>query len=158
MKKLNLRHAAFFALAAVSTVFVSCGDDDGGDPIGPGNGNKNYKYTLTVDEPIDETDFISFVIVGASGTQQETMWKVNNTPRTGEQGISLGRNEFKGGTHTYVVESVQPLRMASLGVQLINFDMDLKYAFKIEVNGEVKVNESGTLKGDGSDFTRDYNF
>lgn len=157
MKKLNLKHAAFFALAAVSTLFVSCGGDDG-DPVGPGNGNKNYKYTLTVDQPIDDTDFISFVIAGGGATQEETIWKVNNTPRTGEQAIGLGRNDFTGGTHTYVVESIQPLRMTAFGVQLINFGADLKYAFKVEVNGEVKLNESGTLTGDGSDFSRDYNF
>ncbi|WP_294210400.1 hypothetical protein [uncultured Chryseobacterium sp.] len=136
----------------------SCSSDD--DQATPADGNKNYKFTISVNSAIDDADYISFVIVGASyDTNQKTFWKVNGVTKNNEAGVSLGDNDFTGGTTTYVIESVTPFKMAISGIQVINFNSDLKFSFKAEVNGEVVVNDTNkTLSGNGADFTKDYDF
>lgn len=158
MKNIFFKQVALFSLLIVTGIVTSCSGSDDGENITPGGTTlKNYKYTITVDNPIDNTDYISFAIA-AGGTQENTIWKVNNVTRTGEQSLGFGRNEFTAGTNTYVIESIQPLRMNAFGVQIVNFGSDIKFSVKVEVDGQTVLNENQILTGDGSDFSRDYTF
>ncbi len=146
-----------FGCASIS----SCKNDDDEESVTtPADGKNTYKFTISINSSIDSSDYLSFVIVGGGlDGNQKTFWKVNGVTQDNQQAVSLGDNDFSNGTTTYVIESVTPFELATAGIQLINFDADLKYSFKVEVNGEVTVNEDNkTLTGDGSDFTKDYNF
>lgn len=159
MKKnvLSNKAAKVLGIFLFSAAAVSCGSDD--SPIDGGNlNNKSFKYTITVDGPVDASDYVSFVVSGGVSGMDKTIWKVNGETMPNEQAIGFNDNDFSAGTSTYVIESITPLAACAFGVQLINYDAPLKYSYKVEVNGEVKVNETGTLVGDAKDFTKNYSF
>lgn len=154
MHKLTLKNACLFLFTLLTSVTImGCSSSD--DDL-PSDGN-SYKITVTANA-VDDRDFVSFVVVGADLNQSNTIWKVNGEERTGETGVSFGKNEFTGATKTYVIESIKPLRLVSIGTQLINYGAALPYAIKIEKNGKTEIDVSNTLTGDGADFTKDYSF
>lgn len=156
MNKLKLKNAflvLFIALTAIT--MTGCSSDS--DESLPTDGN-NYKITVTVDDVDTDNDYISFVVVGGTYDQANTIWKVNGAERNGEQAVSLMDTDFVGSTKTYVIESSKPLVMAKIGIQFINYGADLSYAVKIEKNGSTEIDESNTLSGDGANFTKDYTF
>lgn len=160
MKKnlLSNKVAKVLGIFLFSAAAVSCGSDD--SPVDGGNLNKkSFKYTLTVDGPVEASDYISFVISGgAAGMDNNTLWKVNGETMANEEVLGFDDNDFTGSTKTYIIESVTPIAACAFGVQLINFNAPLKYAYKVEVNGETKVNETGTLVGDSENLTKNYSF
>lgn len=146
-----------FSVAFLLATTLACSSDDA-NPLIPDNDLKNYKYTITVDNPIDDNDSITFVLVSA-GSQNSTVWKVNNVERNSEQSISLTRNDFNQGVNTYVIETIEPQVTNAFSVQLLNFENDLKFSIKVEVNNEVKLlEENKVLSGNGTDFSRNYTF
>lgn len=156
MNKLKLKNALLFLFAAlVSVSMFGCSSDD--DENLPTDEN-DYKITVTVNNVNVDRDFISFVVVGGTHDQSNTLWKVNGEERNGEQGVSLIDADFAGSTKTYVIESVKPLILAKIGIQFINYAEPLSYAVKIEKNGTTEIDESSTLNGDNSTFTKDYTF
>ncbi|WDF67948.1 hypothetical protein PQ465_16800 [Sphingobacterium oryzagri] len=153
MSKSTFRNACLLLFTFLGITMMGCSSDDDNLPT---DGN-TYKITVTA-SAVEERDFISFVVVGADLNQSNTVWKVNGEERTGETGVSFGKNEFTGTTKTYVIESIKPLRLVSIGTQLINYGNPLPYAIKIEKNGKTEIDVSSTLTGDGADFTKDYSF
>lgn len=146
-----------FSVAFLLATTLACSSDDA-NPLIPDNDLKNYKYTITVDNPIDDNDSITFVLVSA-GSQNSTVWKVNNVERNSEQSISLTRNDFNQAVNTYVIETIEPQVTNAFSVQLLNFENDLKFSIKVEVNNEVKLlEENKVLSGNGTDFSRNYTF
>lgn len=156
MHKLNLKNAALsLALVFGFAAMTGCSSDD--DDTNPTGGN-TYKMTVTLNNVEPERDFISFVAVGGTHDQSNTFWKVNGKERNGEQGISLDDNDFAGSTKTYVIESTKPLVLTTVGIQFINYGNPLSYSVKIEKNGKTEIDETNTLIGDNSDFTKNYTF
>jgi|GEM_PF-292059 len=165
-KRFNLKKwrtisfCSFLMATAIFSTGCSKDDDDNSPDDGNGSSGKNIKITVTVSSAVDQADYISLVSSGGTLTSDDkTVWKTNGAIQNSQQAISLGRNDFTGSTKTYVIESIKQLDACSIGVQFINFDQDLKFSLKIEVNGKVSVDESNkTLTGEGSDFTKQYQF
>ena len=164
-KRFNLKQwtsISFCSLLMATAVFsTGCGKDDDNTPEnGNGGTGKNIKITVTVSSAVDQSDYISLVSSGGTLTPGDnTIWKTNGVTQNSQQAISLARNDFTGSTKTYVIESTKKLDACSIGVQFINFGQDLNFSMKIEVDGKVSVDESNkTLTGEGSDFTKQYQF
>lgn len=138
-----------------SVVSFSCSDDDGATPSPEG---KTAKFTITVDGQIDDSDYISFVIVGGTHDASEaTVWKLNGQQLANQAGIGLDDGDFSGATKTYVIESIKPLLVAKAGAQVINFDHPLHVTFKAEIDGRVENEDDVTLTGE-DDYTVDYTY
>ncbi|WP_300669222.1 hypothetical protein [Soonwooa sp.] len=151
-KRRTIALSASFAI--VSMLVLSCrSSDDGGSTT---NGS-NYKITVTLNN-VSAEDFVSVVTVGAGKSDVYTNWKVNGKVRSGESTISLGKNDFTGSTKTYVIETSEPITTMTAGAQIINYGADLPMSYKIEKNGKTVVDENLTLKGDGTDFSKNYSF
>lgn len=156
MKKWNTKMAVYGALsmATFATVFTSCSNDNQVDEIV--GEDSHYKITVTLDNVNPNDDFVSVVVAGSTFNGKADVWKVNGVAKTGESAIGLNKNDFAGGTTTYVLETTEPIRAFSGGVQIINYGADLPLKYKIEKANETKVDESRTLSGDGADFTKQY--
>ncbi len=149
----------FLGSLLLTGLLVGCSsDDNSGDVEIPGTESHTYKYTVTVDQPIDESDFISFVIVGGNqNPNNNTIWKVNGEVQTGQASVSFNDQSFET-TNTYVVETIDPIRLSTSGASFINFGNDLKFRYKIEVDGKEVVSEDQTLSGDSKSWNKDYTF
>lgn len=120
----------------------------------------NYKITVTLNNVNAIDDFVSIVAVGAnfSGKNTYPMWKVNGQNQPQTQTVSLGDTDFTGVTTIYVIETINPLDLVELGVQIINYEQDLTGNLKVESKDKTLINEAINLVGDNSDFTKDYSF
>lgn len=158
MKKLNARIAILGLLSMLTfgSMMTSCSKKD--DQTEITKKGSNYKITVTLDNVNADQDYVSIAIAGGTGGGKTDVWKVNGVVRTGESAIGLSKTDFVGATKTYVIETVEPIRAFSGGVQIINYGADLKVNYKIEVDGTVKVNETPTLSGDGANLTKQYSF
>ncbi|RFZ90980.1 hypothetical protein D0C36_18720 [Mucilaginibacter conchicola] len=149
------------SLALVCFVMLGLGacskKNDGG--VQPGTKGKTAKFTITVNGA-PSSAYISFVMVGASTeTSNNTIWKVNGVTRENEQGVSLGKNDFSGSTKTYVVESVTPLRLATVGIQCLSPDnASYTISYKAEIDGQVKNDSQNVAVTGNADFTHDYSY
>lgn len=153
LKKVIFPILSFLMIASL----VSCKKDS--DEV-PSDGSKNFKFTVTVDG-VDDRDYISFVFVGGAADNSNTIWKVNGATRNNEMAISLDKNDFIGGTKTYVIESTKPLRLVTTGQQCLNPGSDnppFTVNFKAEVNGEVVTNDQNVVVTSTADYTHDYRY
>ena len=143
---------------SILSVFASCSKKD--DPeVSPADG-RNAKFTFTV-TGAPSSAYISFVAAGVGNDPADaTVWKINGVTQSSQAAVSLGLNDFTGGTQTYVVESTKPLRAISAGAQCLSPAADRPYtiSFKAEINGEVKVNEQNIIVSRDKDFTHNYTF
>lgn len=140
------------------TVLFSCKKDSDDSPSN--SDNKNLKFTVTVDG-VDDQDYVSFVFVGASANNANTIWKVNGVTRNNETAISLGKNDFMSGTKTYVIESTTPLRLVTTSQQCLNpgtNNPSFKVSFKAEVNGKVTTNDDNVVVSSTADYTHRYEY
>ena len=161
MMKLIFRETYFLLfttllITSVSHVSCSTSDDDNGGADG-----SNYKITVTLNDVNETDDFISIVAVGGNVSENNNspMWRVNNQDRPGGvQSVSLGDNDFTGGNATYILETINPINILTMGVQIINYGENLTGNFRIEKNGTTQVNETINLMGDNTDFTENYSF
>jgi len=152
------RMTLLLCILMMGTLLSCSSDDDSGSPSTT-NG-KNVKLTITVNGVAD-SDYLSFVAVGgaASGASENTVWKVNGTALTDESGVSLGENDFMGSTQTYVIESVTPLSVVSVGMQFLTFgERSYTFSYKAEVNGEVVKEENNITVTATNDYTHDYTY
>lgn len=157
--KSGFKKMALILCTVAIGLFTSCSDDDGGSTANPTNG-KNVKLTITVNGAAD-SDYLSFVAVGsaASNPSESTVWKVNGTTLTNESAVSLGENEFTGSTKTYVIESVTPLSVVSVGMQFLTSpDRSYTFSYKAEINGEVVKQENNVQVTSDNDYTHDYTY
>lgn len=140
------------------TVLFSCKKNDDGSPANPDL--KNMKFTVTVDG-VEDQDYVSFVFVGADANNANTVWKVNGVTKNNETAISLGENDFMGGTKTYVIESTTPLRLVATSQQCLNPGANnppFKISFKAEVNGKVVTNDENFVVTSTTDYTHKYDY
>jgi len=155
----NLKKVLFSILPVLMlTMVVSCKKDSNETP--GDSENKNIKFTVTVDGA-EEQDYVSFVFVGASSNNSNTIWKVNGVTRNNETAISLGENDFLGGTKTYVIESTTPLRLVTTSQQCLNpgaTNPSFKVSFKTEVNGVVVTDDKDFVVTATSDYTHKYDY
>lgn len=158
MKNLKKLLLVLLPVLILSLVF-SCSNDD--DDYDDGDQNKkNMKFTVTVDG-VEEQDYVSFIFVGADQNNSNTVWKINGVTQNNETAISLGENDFLGGTKTYVIESTTPLRLATTSMQCLNPGADnpsFKVSFKAEVNGKVVTNDENFTVTSTSDYTHKYDY
>lgn len=147
---------AIAIVALCSTSFNSCSSDDNNDEV-DNKDNNTYKVTVTINN-VETRDYISVTTVGGTSNAKMDVWKVNGVARTGESAIGLGKQEFMGATKTYVVETTEPIRLLTAGVEIINYGADLPFSYKIEKNNKVVIDENVTLKGDNSSFSKNYSF
>jgi len=157
--KSGIKKMALMLCTIAVGLFASCSGDDGGGTSNPANG-KNVKLTITVNGAAD-SDYLSFVAVGSaqSNPSENTVWKVNGTTLTNERAVSLGENEFTGSTKTYVIESVTPLSVASVGMQfLTSAERSYTFSYKAEINGEVVKEENNVQVTSDNDYTHDYTY
>lgn len=146
----------FFKLFVATLLIISCSNDDDNTI----NGN-NYKITVTLNNVNETDDFVSVVAVGANITENNNspMWRINNIDRPAAvRSVSFGDTDFTGGTVTYLIETINPIDILEIGVQIINYGEDLTGSFKVEKNGTIQINETINLVGDNTDFTEDYSF
>lgn len=160
MKKISTRLAlyGFLSMMTVGTVLTSCSKDDDDvaeEVLGQGS---HYKITVTLDNVDPDRDYVSVVTVGGTGSGKNDVWKLNGVAQTGESAISLDKNDFAGSTKTYVIETTDPIRAFTNGVQIINYGGPMAVKYKIEKAGKTEINENLTLTGDGADFTKQYSF
>lgn len=159
MKKISTRIAlyGFLSLMTFGSVLTGCSKDDDlvEEAIGQGS---HYKITVTLDNVNPDDDYVSVVVAGGTGGGKTDVWKVNGVAKTGESAIGLGDNDFAGATKTYVIETTEPIKAFTGGVQIINYGASLAVKYKIEKGNETVINENITLTGDGSDFTKQYSF
>lgn len=140
------------------TVIFSCSSDDDDEMVGPNE--KNFKFTVTANN-VDEQDYLSFVFVGSDLNNSNTIWKINGVTQDNESGVSLGKNDFMGGTKTYVIESTKPLRLATTGIQCINpgsSNPSFTVSYKAEINGEVVKDDQNIVVKNGSDYTHNFTY
>ena len=163
MKKENRTAFLRSTVIAMCTLFFgafsSCSSDDGGSTTVPGGVGKQVKLTITIDGATSE-DYISFVSVGSalSNPSENTLWKVNGVTKTNEIGVSLGKNDFIGSTKTYVIESVTPLSLATVGMQfLAPGNTSYTISYKAEINGQV-VKDNNVTVTSTNDYTHDYSY
>ena len=145
----------FGTLFTSSILVISCGDDD------DDNKGNNYKITVTLNNVNEADDFVSVVAVGTniSGNNNSPMWRLNDQDRPAAvQSVSLGDNDFTGGTVMYFIETINPIDYLTIGVQIINYGEDLTGTFTVEENGTIQINETINLMGDNTDFTENYSF
>lgn len=164
MKKENrtafLKKTAIVLCTLLFGAMSSCSSDDGGNPTIPGGDGKQYKFTITLNG-VTSNDFISFVAVGSalSSPTESTIWKINGATQTNESAVSLDKNDFTGSTKTYVIESVTPLRMASVGMQfLASGDNTFTVNYKAEINGQVVKEDSNVTVTTTNDYTHNYSY
>ena len=155
IKKKSVLFSASFVFASLA--FSSCSSSSTEEDPQPANGN-NFKITVTLNNVSATNDYVSVVTVGGTSSGVYTNWKVNGKVRTGENSISLGKTDFTGSTKTYVIETSEPIKSLTAGTQIINYGDDMPMSYKIEKNGKVVIDENLTLKGDNSDFTKNYSF
>lgn len=138
--------------------FLSCSKKSN-DPVTPVTKGKTAKFTITV-KGAPSSAYISFVMVGAAmDVSNSTVWKVNGVTQSNEQGVSLGLNQFSGNTQTYVVESVAPLQVISVGIQCLSpANVSYTISYKAEINGEVKSDNQNVAVTKTADFTHDYTY
>ena len=144
-------------ILTLSLVFSCSSDDD--EEIVEQNG-KNYKFTVTANN-VDEQDYLSFVFVGSDLNNSNTIWKINGVTQDNETGVSLGKNDFIGGTKTYVIESTKPLRLVTAGIQCINpgsNNASFTVSYKAEIDGEVVRNDQNIVVSSGSDYSHNFTF
>lgn len=138
----------------------SCSRDDDDD-----NNNQNgnsYKVTVTIpnveaanNNALD--DYVSIIVGGSTGDPSvTTLWKVNGTEIPAELVTSLDEDDFEGATKTYVIESIRPLMLMQVKLQIINNNMPLSVSYKIEKNGKTEIEQNVTL-ADDEDHTKTYN-
>ncbi|RNL82901.1 hypothetical protein ED312_15935 [Sinomicrobium pectinilyticum] len=144
----------------VMGIFVTAcsgSDDDSGDIKNEEKVIHKAKFTVKIEGEVESSDFISFVFASAD-IKENTLWKINGVEQTNEMGVSLGDNEFSGGTTTYVVENAVPLQAISVGVQVLNFGAPLKVSYKAEIEGEVLQDVSALELIAEEDFTKQYSY
>lgn len=153
------RKMKFLLCTVLMASILSCSSDDNKPDNSDG---KNIKLTITINGLTAE-DYVSFVAVGSafssSGGLDTTLWKVNGTTLTNEEVVSLGKNEFIGSTKTYVIESVKPLQLASVGMQFLTFaPRTYSISYKAEINGKVVKEDSNVVVTAENDYTHDYSY
>lgn len=159
MKKTILKS---FIAAVTGVLFITClsscskKDDDDSSPE---SGGRTAKFTVTV-TGAPESAYVSFVVVGLTNNPSEsTVWKVNGVEKNNESAVSLGQNNFKGDTKTYVIESIKPLTAISVGVQCLSpANLPYKISYKAEINGKVKEDVKDFTVTKDADFTHDYTY
>lgn len=154
-----LRSTAIVLCTLFFGALSSCSSDDGGSTV-PGGEGKQVKLTITIDGATSE-DYISFVSVGSalSNPSENTIWKVNGVTKTNEMAVSLGKNDFIGSTKTYVIESVTPLRLATVGMQfLAPGSTSYTISYKAEINGQVVKEDNNVTVTSTNDYTHDYSY
>jgi len=158
MKKVNVKIALLGILSALtfSMLTIGCSKDD--DNTIPEQKGSHYKITVTLNNVNADQDFVSIAVAGGNPGGKTDVWKVNGVVKTGESAIGLGDTDFTGATKAYVIETTEPIRAFSGGVQIINYGAPLSVDYKIEVDGKVKVTENPTLTGDGANLTKQYSF
>lgn len=136
-------------------VLPGCGDGQDGSTSGA-----TYRITLTLQDVNPQDDFVSFtaVVNNQSGMITYPAWRLNNVSQGNLQTISLDKNDFSGGTTSYVIETVDPVQIFTSGIQIINYGSPLSGAILIQKDGVVVVDETIDLVGDNTDFTYDYSF
>jgi hypothetical protein len=151
MKSKVLKVSLLLSLMALLAVSCSNDQDD--------NSGNNFKITVSLNNVNATDDFVSVAVAGqnASGNVYP-MWKVNSQEKPATQTVSLGDTDFTGSTTTYIIETVNPIDVMVVGIQLINYGNDMTGSLKIERNGNTVVNEIISLVGDNKDFTEDYSF
>lgn len=159
MKKISTRIAlySFLSLMTFGSILTSCSKDDDTVEEAIAQGS-HYKITVTLDNVNPDDDYVSVVVAGGTGGGKTDVWKVNGIVKAGESAIGLGDTDFAGATKTYVIETTEPIRAFSGGVQIINYGASMAVKYKIEKGSETVVNENLTLTGDGSNFTKQYSF
>lgn len=142
-------------LLLILILVTSCSSNDDHDSSG-----NHYKISVTLNHVSATYDYVSVVAVGSSITGNNTypMWKVNSQEIPETQTVSLDKNDFTGSTSTYIIETVNPIDILTVGTQIINYGENLTGSVKVEKNGSVKVNETINLVGDNTDFTENYSF
>ena len=158
MRKLNFGRwlPAIAVVALCNSAITSCSSDSNDDDIKDSENNR-YRVTVTIGH-VDPRDYVSVSTVGGLNSNKTDVWKVNGTVRPGETTIGLGKQDFSGTTKTYVIETVDPIRLLAAGVEIMNYDNDMPINYKIEKNSKVVIDENLTLKGDNSSFTKNYSF
>lgn len=155
----NLKKVIFTILPVLMlTLLFSCKKDNDGSPSN--SESKNFKFTVTA-EGVGDQDYVSFVFVGATLDNANTIWKVNGVTRNNETAISLGKNDFMGATKTYVIESTTPLRLVTTSQQCLNpgaNNPSFTVSFKAEVNGEVLTNDQNVVVTANSDYSHKYDY
>lgn len=126
------------------------------DDMGMGEG-KTAKFTITVNG-IENQDYASFVIVGGDYQQTKSLWKVNGVVQTNEEAISLDKDDFTGGTKTYVIESTKPVTLATVGIQCLNYGADYTVSYKAEIGGKVVKEDQNVVVGVNKDYTHNFNY
>lgn len=156
MKKTILKSIGVFLLiTSMGATLNSCGDDNSVDL--PSTDSKTMKFTITVNN-VTNNDFISFV-VASSHQSTNTIWKINGAEQSNENAISLDKQDFTGTQKTYVIESIVPLRMASLGMQFIPVsDNTLTYSYKAEINGKIVKEEQNVSLASPNSLSKDYTY
>lgn len=142
----------------VLTLLFSCKKDSNETPAD--SDGKNFKFTITVDGA-EEQDYVSFVFVGGSLDNSNTIWKVNGVTKNNETAITLGENDFIGGTKTYVIESTKPLRLVTTSMQCLNpgaTNPSFKVSFKAELNGKVVTDDQNFTVTSTTDYTHKYDY
>ncbi|WP_437920038.1 hypothetical protein [Sphingobacterium sp. LRF_L2] len=159
MRKISAKIVLLGLLSVLTfgTILTSCSSsDDNTEEI---NQELNhYKITVTLNNVDPDRDFVSVTVVGGNINGKTDVWKLNGVAQTGESAVGLDKNDFAGTTKTYVIETTEPIRLFTGGVQIINYGDPMPLSFKIEKGSETIINENLTLTGDGADFTKQYSF
>ncbi|MFD2034038.1 hypothetical protein ACFSKL_04505 [Belliella marina] len=159
MQRFMFKHAVFIFILVTLTMFTGCSKDDDKPR------RNTYKVTVVLSGVEDwdgstthQGDYISVVVSGSNydNTAGTTLWRVNGQTMTGEIAVGVDRADFME-NNTIVIESINPLDVMSASIQFLNYNATLTYQVKIEVNGKLDIDESGTL-ADGQDFTKHYSF
>lgn len=140
-------------MTLTALVATSCRKDDE-----KAAGGGVVKITLTVpNAEAAALDQVMLTVSGSSSSSSLATWKLNGAVQTGQGAVGLNTNDFTGTTKTYVIESTGPVEVATVSVQLINFENPMNYSFKLEKGGKVIAEEANkTLSGNGTDFTKLY--
>ncbi|MFC6102030.1 hypothetical protein [Olivibacter domesticus] len=132
----------------------ACSDKD--DPE-PGMETKTAKFTITA-EGVGENELADFTFVGSTGTQENSIWKVDGNVRTNEPLVDFDAASFPT-KKTYVIESNMPIVTCSASISCLNFDnIPIKISYKAEVNGKVVKEESQTISGEGGKYSIQYQY
>lgn len=163
MKKLTFKNFIKFSAYSlwIPLVYSSC--ESNNETIETHENIKKIKITLTVDNPIDDTDEI-LISVHANTEDSLKILKINDEIKEYNT-VSLTTSDFKTNTNTYTIETVRPVKSGILKIILHNNVTahpripvnDLKYSYKIEVNGDTKVDvNNNLLSGIDKKFEKEY--
>ncbi|MBC9933148.1 hypothetical protein [Chitinophaga qingshengii] len=143
-------------LAAIASfTFTGCSKKN--DPA-PEEKKVAVKFTVTATSAgvIDETD-ITIQAAAANGDASQygaPVWKINGVTQNNEDNIFLKGNQFNGSTKTYVLETVKPFGMATIGVECTNRGTTpITLTFNTQVDGKVQTNVENlkVMPGEGYD-------